>query len=104
MAGRSRAAWTKLVREWRESGVTARQFAKRRQIRPKTLLWWSSKLRREEAAPIVRPLEFIEVAATRDGSAERFEVHLPNGRWIVVPPGFDMVALAKLLPVVEGRR
>ena len=103
MAKRSRAAWTKLVREWRESGLTAGAFAMRRQIRPKTLLWWGAKLRREAAA-VVRPIEFIEVAAPLVGASERFEVHLPNGRWVAVPTAFDEAALARLLPIVEGGR
>jgi transposase len=106
MAKRSRAAWTKLVREWRESGLTAKAFATRRDVRETTLLWWSSRLNREVDELRVRPLEFIEVAAPTSSTVAdaRFEIHLANGRTITVPLAFDPEALRRLLTIVEVER
>lgn len=105
MAKRSRAAWTKLVREWRESGLTGKAFAVRRGISENSLFWWSSKLKREAASEGTRPVTFIEVASPTPVFVDaRFEVHLGNGRWVVVPAAFDAEALARLLPVVEAAR
>lgn len=105
MAKRSRAAWTKLVREWRESGLSGRAFAVRRGVGVKALFWWSSKLKREAASESARPMTFIEVATPTPVFVEsRLEVHLGNGRWVVVPAGLDTDALARLLPIVETAR
>jgi hypothetical protein len=104
MAKRSRAAWTKLVREWRESGLSGNEFAARRRVGSKALSWWSSKLKREAAEQAVRPIQLIEIASAPLGSETRFEVHLANGRWVAVPASFDATALSRLLPIVEGRR
>jgi hypothetical protein len=105
MAKRSRAAWTKLVREWRESGLSGRAFAARRGVGVKSLFWWSSKLKREAASESARPMTFIEVASPTPVLLDsRLEIHLANGRWIVVPASFDPDALARLLPIVEAAR
>jgi hypothetical protein len=38
---RTRAAWKKLVGDWRASGKTAEQFSTRHGIKPSTLKWWA---------------------------------------------------------------
>lgn len=101
MAKRSRAGWVKLVRDWRESGEPADEFAAKRGIKPKTLQWWAWNLGGAQLEA-TRPLEVIEVVQAATALAERFEVHLPNGRCVGVPPTFDTDALARLLSVVEG--
>jgi hypothetical protein len=95
--------WAGLVREWRESGLSATAFAARRRIRPGTLQWWAYELKRA-ASPTLKPLEFIEVSREAVAPDQRFEVHLGNGRRVTVPAAFDADALGRLLAVVEGSR
>lgn len=104
MARRSRAAWAKIVREWRASGKSARLFASRRGLSRHSLQWWASKLRREDGADASR-LEFVEIPPpVVEREEARFEVVLANGRRVFVAPRFDEAALARLLVLVEGAR
>jgi hypothetical protein len=49
MARDGREAWARRVEEWKRSGLTAKQFADQRGIKPATLKWWTWKLGREAA-------------------------------------------------------
>ncbi len=100
MATRSRGAWAKLVRQWRESGLSADAFASTRGVKSKTLQWWAWNLGDRQAG-LSRPIEVVEVVHAT-AVAERFEIHLANGRCIGVPPTFDAESLARLLPIVEA--
>ena len=102
-AKHSRAGWVKLVRDWRASGEAADTFAAKRGIKPKTLQWWAWNLGSAQLEPM-RPLEVIEIVHAVAPPAERFEVHLANGRCVGVPPTFDAEALGRLLGVVEAAR
>jgi hypothetical protein len=102
--------WRKRVERWRESGLSADQFAGELGINAGTLKFWQYKLnkaKRDGAAP-VRPSKekasptlpaFVEVRSA--GSDARFELELINGRRLRVPVGFDAVALQRLLAVVD---
>jgi hypothetical protein len=104
MRGRSRAGWTELVREWRDGGLSSKEFAAAKQVTEKTLVWWASRLKREAKTAAPRPVEFVEITPPVMTPPERFEVHLGNGRWIVVPSSFDGSVLARLMSVVEAAR
>ena len=91
------------MREWRRSGLKAEAFAARRRLKAGTLQWWAYKLKREESEA-VKPLEFIEITRETVAPDQRFEVHLADGRRVVVPIGFDSEALARLISVVEAKR
>jgi len=58
----SRSWWSETVERWQRSGLTGAQFAKRHGVSRRTLLWWSSALRRgtraeRESAAAMVPLE-----------------------------------------------
>lgn len=74
MRGRSRAGWTELIREWREGGLSAKEFAAAKQVTEKTLVWWASRLKREAKTATPRPIEFVEITppAGRHPSTSRF--------------------------------
>jgi hypothetical protein len=103
--------WQKRVERWRESGLSADQFAVELGINAGTLKFWQYKLgkakrleagaerRTKKATPTVST--FVEV---RSGSNDaRFELELGNGRRIRVPEGFDPKALEQLLAVLDRR-
>ncbi len=55
--------WKKRVASWRASGQTAEEFSEARPWSPKTLQWWSSRLKRRSEtaapAPIVRVAQLV---------------------------------------------
>lgn len=64
--------WKKRVASWRASGQTADEFSEGRPWSPKTLRWWSSRLRREgasaSATPIVRIAQLVRPPAVERGA------------------------------------
>lgn len=105
-----RAQWAEQVRRWRQSGLTAREFAGRRGIKVGTLSHWAWRLKRATAAdpdggPVkraVRPrARFVEVVA---GTIEdrRFEVELGDGRRLRIPTQFEATELERVLTVLSG--
>jgi hypothetical protein len=86
-----------LVRQWRASGLSASEFARRRKLSAKSLSWWNWKLRGQTGH-----VEFVELelaGATR--GTERIEIALDNGRTVRVPDEFDAEALVRVLAVAE---
>jgi hypothetical protein len=123
--GRStREEWAARVTRWKESGLTAAQFASEIGVKPGTLKWWSWQLHaktassaptralaKRAAAPITKttktattitPLTFVEMTAAIE--TDRLEVVLPSSVRIRVRPGFDSTTLSRLLDVLEPRR
>ena len=43
------AEWAERVKAWRRSGLTSEQYAARHELSARSLLWWSSHLRRHAA-------------------------------------------------------
>jgi hypothetical protein len=44
----------------------------------------------------------VDISPARVPAAEAFEVALPNGRVVRVPPSFDDATLERLLAIVAG--
>jgi hypothetical protein len=106
------------------SGESASEFAAREGCRPKALMVWRWQLglgpRRgkkqlpavvKQAAPrfveLLSPHVLSEVAkppvVAANQSSRAFEITLPNGSRVVVPPQFDRQALGVLIELVGGR-
>jgi hypothetical protein len=102
--------WQKRVERWRESGLSADQFAAELGINAGTLRFWQYKLakmkrgdggaeRASKKEVTSTATAFVEV---RSGSNDaRFELELGNGRRIRVPTSFDPKALEQLLAVLD---
>jgi len=61
----TRAEWQGHVAAWQASGATARAYAAEHGLKSKTLLWWSSRLKRERAPePTVSFMEVVELPTT----------------------------------------
>lgn len=120
-----RETWTKRVERWKESGLTAKEFAAELGINPRSLSWWRWQLSKSEAAPptakprrrrssrststvlakpatSISPMTFVELTAPVITDA--LEVILPSTVRISVRPGFDDATLGRLLDVLERRR
>lgn len=113
-----REVWVRRIERWRESGLSAKEFAARHGFKATTLSHWSWRLRQEKTrettaqvqqahrprrvstAPLA-PLSFIEVSPAL--AEERFELELTDGRRIRIPSGFTAEALQRLLGVLQVR-
>jgi hypothetical protein len=101
--------WQKRLERWRESGLTAEQFASELGINAGTLKFWRYKVNKaiRETSHPRRPVKpaapttpaFVEVRAA--SSEARFEIDLANGRRLRVPSAFDPSALERLIAVLE---
>ncbi len=115
MATRTRKAerrWRRIVEDWRQSGLSAPQYAKGRHISPGMIYYWSSRLAKQDAgdsgaAELATPA-FLPVAIVEDAhaaSSERFctlEVVLPGGEVIRVSPGADLSHLGRVVAALRG--
>ena len=104
--------WAERVRAWRESGLSADEFAKPRGYRSKTLAWWSSELaRRSRMKSKAHPQSLPRVAMARvlrvvRPEAERDEVIaiLVGGAQIAVRPGFNARLLRDVVVALGAPR
>lgn len=127
MARAGREVWAKRVERWRESGLTAKEYAAEVGVNANTLSHWGWRLRGEEGRPKKRRrraegvparLDWVEVVApdSANGSPASetevtpgarsggwFELVVGRGRVVRVPTDFDREALDRLLAVVEAR-
>jgi transposase len=109
----SRETWAKRVERWRDSGLTAKEYAAEVGVKAQSLSWWKWHLSkaRERVRPRARrstgrppaasPLTFVEMATAV--VHESLEVVLPSSIRIRVPSSFDPSALGRLLDVLEHR-
>ena len=122
-----REEWRKRVERWRDSGLTAAEFAGELGINPRTLMYWKWLLARDanasapalerrqapkraRASKQAQPLVAVPLARDRAGLIEiqsaaadgRFELELGRGRRIRVPASFDADGLRRLLDVLEA--
>jgi transposase len=118
MAREKREEWTKRVERWRDSGLTAKEFATELGINVNSLTHWAwrfgnetrkAEVDRERPATTTHPVDWIEVAApakrekfrARPAVEEQpFEIVLPSGTTLRVPPRFESESLIRLLDAV----
>ena len=115
----SRETWAKRIERWKDSGLTAKEYAAELGIKAHTLSWWKWRLssavtptpmataRARQATSKRMPtsattLTFVEVPSAI--APEPLEVVLPSSIRIRVPAAFDAMALGRLLEVLDARR
>ena len=110
----SREEWARRVRRWRQSGLSAREFADSIGVNRATLTYWAWRLGREQPSRpdartrsgellAARRAAFVEVV-TGSVSDGRFELDLGNGRRLHIPASFESGALERLLAVLGPAR
>jgi len=115
MSRESREIWAKRVERWRDSGLTAKEFAAETGIQPGRLAYWKWRLsdkvvRRECAAALPTATSFVEVVAPApiasgpiSEQAEPLEIVLCDGILVRVPARFDMATLQRVVSALQGR-
>ncbi|MGF1469914.1 MAG: hypothetical protein ACFCGT_27635 [Sandaracinaceae bacterium] len=108
----SRATWAKRVERWRDSGLTAKEFAAEVGTNARTLSYWKWKLRQGSSAPrktarrraSPKP-SFVEVSVAEPPAVhEAKPLELVVGRVTIrLPRDFDDETLSRLLRVLERR-
>lgn len=98
---RSRSWWSETVERWKRSGLTAAQFGRRHGVSDRTLLWWSSMLKRgtraerEPRAAIV-PLEVTVTPTVTALGGNAIEIAV--GRAVLrVEVGTDVAYVSELV-------
>jgi hypothetical protein len=103
---RSRSDWQALVLDWRDSQLTAAQFARRRRLDPRRLRWWAWYLRQADAppaAPTTDLVGFIELPAPpRATNDDRVELVLTNGRRLSFSAAIDVGLLARIVSGLDA--
>lgn len=96
MSRTSRMEWAKRVERWKDSGLSAKEYAAELGVKPTTLSYWSWKLRSETAPVGARGQGRPTRRGARGGSvvagsaATRF-VELGTPQSVVAPPALDLV-------------
>ena len=109
-----RDRWAGLVRRWRRSGQTAREFAQSAGVNGGTLAYLAWRLKRETTGACsgrakrrrrrlraaVQDTSFVELIVDRQQDA-RFLLDLGDGRRLRIPAAFDADALKRLLTALR---
>lgn len=116
MARAREAEWAKRVERWRDSGLSAREFAGKVGVNERTLQYWAWRLgkRSEKSSSTRSPsrassergeIQFVEVSSppVAPSALSGFEIVLAGGATIRVAPQFDADALRRVIAAVEGR-
>lgn len=110
MSRTSRGEWAKRVERWRDSGLTAKEFAAETGVNASTLAYWSWRLRASRSKRPLRPTaarsRFVELSAAPLPSAApaMLELLLGEGVRIRVPSGFDEETVARVVRAVGSTR
>jgi hypothetical protein len=97
---RKEQQWRRWIGQWQRSGLSVRAFCARHDLAQPSFYAWRRLIQQRDAA--VGTFLPVQVLCEDEPSlANTFEVVLPGGRRLRVPPGFDAAALRQLLAVLE---
>lgn len=119
MARASREVWAKRVERWKDSGLSAKEFAAELDISPKSLTFWRWKLRqletgkgagstargnRQTKTARVAPQGFLQLVPTSAPPSTALELVLRDGLVLRVAPGFDEATLLQVASLLGAAR
>lgn len=85
-----------LAAQWRKSGLTQAEFARREGVRYTTFVGWVQKQKNQSRTP---PMRFLEVQSPVAARGHALEVSLPDGTQL---RGTNAEELAKLVRVLRS--
>jgi hypothetical protein len=98
--------WRRMMRQWRSSGLSVRDFCADRQLSEPSFYAWRRTIARRDAEAV----RFVPVAVVpetlpgREPPGAGLELVLGTGRVVRISPGFDGPTLQRLLALVEEGR
>lgn len=113
------AEWAKRVERWKDSGLSAKEFAAQTGFNASTLTYWSWKLRAgiakgaaERGTSAARTARrstkasprFVEVSTSIAASTTALELVLNRGIIVRIPSGFDEATLMRAVRALEAAR
>ena len=121
MARASREIWAKRVERWKDSGLSAKEFAAEFDVSPKSLMFWKWKLGQLESAksgsstgrgkPRTRTARvashrFVQLMPTSASTppSTTLELVLRDGLVLRVAPGFDEATLLQVASLLGAAR
>jgi transposase-like protein len=100
---RKEQQWRRWIRQWQRSGLSVRAFCARHDLSQPSFYAWRREIQqRNAAAGTFVPVQFV--SDDEPVSSSIFEVVLPGGPTLRVPPGFDVATLRQLLAVLREVR
>jgi transposase len=96
---RKERQWRQRVHEWRDSGLSVREFCDRHRLAEPSFYAWRRALQQREDAGTFIPVRLAP--EEEPAPAGGVEVVLAGGRRLRVRPGFDPATLRQLLAVLE---
>ena len=103
-----REHWRQVIQRQQSSGLSVARFCREQQIAESSLFAWKRRLACEPvatAAPIFLPVKLAAISQAGDAMAPSpgaIELHVGQGRHLVLRPGFDAPTLAAVLAVLTG--
>jgi hypothetical protein len=104
-----RAEWQKRIERWKDSGLSAEQFAAELGINVGTLRYWKYSFDKETRPAVAprsaAPAKVADLVEVRPALAPvaAFELELGSDRKLRIPAQFEAAALERLLAVLERR-
>jgi len=97
--------WRRMLRQWRRSGLSARDFCQQRGLSQPSLYAWRRTLadRDRQAVPFL-PVQVLppeKPTETGGADASGLELMLNGGRVLRIGPAFDGPTLQRLLALLE---
>jgi transposase len=95
--------WRRVLREWRASGLSVRDFCDWRKI-PESQFWWWRRRLGEQAEPVAKSEPaFVPITIVEPPASAAIDIRLASGHRLRVRAGCDRQLLAEVVAVLEGR-
>jgi transposase len=96
--------WRTIVRQWRRSGLSVRDFCQEHGVAEPSFYAWRRTLAERDASAIAFvPVKVVPERASAQASVG-LELVLGGGRVLRIGPGFDAATLQRVLPLLEEGR
>jgi transposase-like protein len=100
---RKEQQWRRWIGQWQRSGLTIRAFCQRHNLSQPSFYAWRREIQHRDAtAGTLVPVQLV--GDDEPDSASTFEVVLPSGPTLRVPPRFEVATLRQLLAVLQEVR